>query len=868
MPRNNGNVGTVSMNLTLNTNNFNSSLNGIQRSTNSIASGFSKIKMAGVAAFAAISAAATKFSKDSLDAFSKSEQGAMKLYATLSGQGINFNKADNFISKFVEDGLVELDKAQEAYANLAQMGMDTTQIETMMQVMKDSASVGRQAGYTIGDAMSTATEGMKQGLSNKTDNVGITTNLSQMEEEYKKLYGIVGDLTQEQKNQAYVNGFLKEGNKYLGTAAKMTQTYTGSVSALSTQFNNLKVNMGSILSHVLQPIIQGLTIVITKINDMAKAWANVLNKMFNTKTPKDFFNDTSNKTKEITDTVADGTEAIGNSASSAAKKISRAVAPFDKLNKISDTSSSSSGSSSGGGSTNTSSISDDVNSTNKETDTLEDKISRLKELWNKGWNSNFYSDTSKISDNIARIKKEIKGIFGDNEVQKSLKSFSETFVESLGGISGAIASIASSSVILLTGGIANALEKNRENIKGWFKDISKEASAFISQISNYLGTIADIFTAFEGINAENLFGDLISIVGNVFGTITGLCSRFVTDIAKFLTQPIIDNKDKIKEALDSILGVFSNITSGINTIITNLGQDLISLYDEHIRPLFDSLTESVSEWVGIIVDGYNQYIAPVIDKLSQKSKQLAEKLSPIISSLIDALGDIIDIVKIIWQTYLSPFISWILKNIMPVLGKLIEIIGNVALWIGDKMVSAIGIGATAIKGLTGFIKDLVDVTAKVVTKFIEMKDGIVKAFTSIPDAIKGAINGVIKLVNGMIDSINKLSIDIPSLTGGESKHIGFNIGHIPQLANGGYVGPNNPQLVTIGDNRRYGEIVANDKQLDNLGNKIITGVVSALGSVSGNAPIYLNVQIGDEDITDIVATSMNRYTKRTGKRIM
>lgn len=868
MARNNGNIGTVSMNLTLNTNSFNNSLNGVQRNVGSIASGFSKVQAVGIAAFTAITAAAVKFGKDSLSAFSKAEQGAMKLYATLSGQGINFNSADSFIDKFVEDGLVELDKAQEAYANLAQMGMDTSQIEKMMQVMKDSASVGRQAGYTIGDAMATATEGMKQGLSNKTDNVGITTNLSQMEDEYKKLYGIVGDLTQEQKNQAYVNGFLKEGAKYTGTAAKMTQTYTGTVSALSTQFNNLKVNMGSVLSHVVQPIIQGLTIIITKLNNVVKAWANTLNTIFKTKTPKDFFTDASNQTKDISETVSEGTTSIGESASNAAKKITRAVAPFDKLNKIADTSSSSGSSSGGSSSPSSSSSQEEVKNTSKESDGLSKKISHLKELWNKGWNSNFKADTTKLKTNIDRLKNDLKGIFTNKELQNAMANFGDTFIESLGGIAGGIASIGTSISILLTGGIANALEKNKTNIIKWFTDILKEASSFINQIKEYIGAIADIFTVFEGINAENVFGDLISIVGNIFGTITGLCSRFVTDITTLVTQPIIDNVDKIKIALDSFLGSFSNITSGLNTLITNLGQDLISLYDEHIRPVFEALTSSFSEWFGIILDGYNKYIAPVIEKLSQKSQALMEKLSPILTTLKDAIGDIIDIIKIIWQTYLSPFISWILKHIMPVLGTLLNVLGSVALFLADKFVDAIGFAVDAIKGITGFLKDLVSITATVFNKFIKLKDGIVGAFKSIPDAIKGAINSVISLVNKMIDSINKISIDIPSLTGGDSKHIGFNIQHIPALANGGYVGPNSPQLVQIGDNRRYGELVANDKQLDGLGNKIINGVVSALHNVSGNNPIYLTVQLGDEDITDIVATSLNRYSKRTGKKIM
>jgi hypothetical protein len=204
---------------------------------------------------------------------------------------------------------------------------------------------------------------------------------------------------------------------------------------------------------------------------------------------------------------------------------------------------------------------------------------------------------------------------------------------------------------------------------------------------------------------------------------------------------------------------------------------------------------------------------------------------------------------------------------MPTLSILIDVLGEVGLWMGDNLFDAINVGLSGLNVLSQVLEGLVQVTADVFDAFISLKDSIVDTFTSIPDAIKSAINGCISLVNSMIDSINKISIDVPSITGGEGKHIGFNINHIPALAEGGYVGPNNPQLVQIGDNSRYGEIVANDKQLESLQQSIINGIGELLTN-QGSQPVYLSVEFGNEDITDLVSSSITKYNNITGKRIL
>ena len=830
MAQNNNSVGTISLNLALNSNNFNNQLKNIGSQTKGLSSTFSGLGKAITAAFSVD--AIRKFSS----AFQEAEQGAMKLYATLSGQGMNLDTADNFISKYVEDGLVSLKEAQTAYANLAAMGMDNSQIKNIMNTLKDSASVARASGKSIGEAVEQAAAGIKQGISNNVDNAGIDTNLAKMEDAYRRMYGIVGDLTQEQKNAAYEMGILQEGAKYFGSAEKIASRYGGTIAKLSASFNQLKVNLGSILSHVLQPLFQMLTLVIYKINEVASSFANMLNTITGTTNIKDMFTSTAS---EMGKEVASATEEIGSAGTSAATKIARALMPFDKLNRL--TSSSSGGSSSG---TSTSKTPTGTTQEANETETIIDKTNKK---------------LSQLEQNLGRIKKSLSNIFGSEEVKTAMNNYTNSLVEYSKSLGSMYLGVGESLGTWITGGIATALENNEESIQKWFLDILKYTTNINTSLTEFNRAIEDIFTVFEDEEMSTTLSHAIEIIGNVVGTTTGIMVRAASDFIELFTTPVIDNVDKIKKALKGTFTTMDIELSFFSEKSAEYGEKFTTLYDEHIGPVLDKLTESFSSCFSILLDIYNEYFLPIIQGLSgDTTKAIKDDILPSIDSLIKGVGDACDFIVSIWD-----------EGIHPLLEVLTTIVGMAAanIVIAIKTIStAFGWLASPITTAMKFMNDFKDAGEEMGNALKKVGEGISDVFSSIAGTIKNAINGVITCINNMIDSINTLNIDIPNPFG-EDKHIGFNIPHIPMLANGGYVGPNNPQLAVIGDNPRYGEVVANDKQLNDLGNRIVNGVIQGISNVGGNQPIYLAVQIGEDDITDIVATSMNRYNRQTGKRI-
>lgn len=97
---------------------------------------------------------------------------------------------------------------------------------------------------------------------------------------------------------------------------------------------------------------------------------------------------------------------------------------------------------------------------------------------------------------------------------------------------------------------------------------------------------------------------------------------------------------------------------------------------------------------------------------------------------------------------------------------------------------------------------------KVKSKFTSMGTQIGQSMTS---AIKSAINGVISQIQSKINSgIGIINSALSIVGAGKVSTVS-----LPRLAQGGYVKANTPQLAMIGDNKRYGEIVApEDKMLE------------------------------------------------------
>lgn len=180
--------------------------------------------------------------------------------------GHNADEATKAVQDMAAKGFMSVTEAAQAYKTSLAMGLGIQQTTDLILAMADAAAYNRQAHYSWGESIVVAMEGIKNGNSTLTDSVGVTKNLSVMQEEYARSIGTTAaKLTDAQKVQAAYNGFLRESAIFAGNADSALASYTGTVAKYENEVQNLKASLGDAIKplfaellEILTPIIVGL----------------------------------------------------------------------------------------------------------------------------------------------------------------------------------------------------------------------------------------------------------------------------------------------------------------------------------------------------------------------------------------------------------------------------------------------------------------------------------------------------------------------------------------------------------------------------------------------------------------------------------
>lgn len=326
--------GSVRIKADLNHNNFDRGLSAMKNQVDRF--GVTLKKLASTVAMAFGTAAIINFGREAVKAASSLNDAWMGLESIVAGQGKSFSKAKSFINDYISDGLVPLENAVTAYKNLAARGYSTDQIEKTLTALKDAAAFGRQASYSLGEAVSSATEGLKNENSILVDNAGVTKNVAKMWDEYARSIGTTAQkLTQEQKIQAEVNGILQETRFQTGDAAKLVNTYSGQIAMLGYNFQQLKVAVGNALIPIAQAVLPGINAIISALTKLANVFAKVTAMLFGKSTQVKAttgVEKSAGAAAGATDKLAESTKGVGEASKKAAKDMKGAQAGFDELN--------------------------------------------------------------------------------------------------------------------------------------------------------------------------------------------------------------------------------------------------------------------------------------------------------------------------------------------------------------------------------------------------------------------------------------------------------------------------------------------------------------------------------------------------------
>lgn len=849
--------------------------NKIEKSISSLSKSFKSLGLVIGAAFGVN--AIVNFSKSAIQASNELENALIGLQSIVEGQGKSFTKAKSFIEDYVKDGLVPAANATTAYKNLAMRGYSQTQIEQVMTALKDSAAFGRQSSLTLGYAVQSATEGLKNENSILVDNAGVTKNVSKMWQDYAKEIGVsVTNLTQQQKIQAEVNGIMKETRFQTGDAAKVANTFSGVTAALSYAFTNLKRASGDFIKPILQALIPAITTAInwlTKLFDvLAKITAVLFGKKISTSTNAVAQN--AQATQEATAGTLDNTNDLTNATKKANKQAEKQLASFDEIQKISENISEnadSGGSSAGASSAPDSDLSADIGFTDIDVEGIgifENALNRIipliqhiNELFMQGFAKGFGDiDTSQIESSLARIQTLLKNIFTDVDVTSAAKKAADSFIVAFGAMVGAISSIGVSIATGIVGGIAKFLESSQDTIKTDLIQMFDIISEINGIVADWWSAIANIFSVLAGENAQNLVATVLEIFYTMASNITTLCLKVGRDAISFLMQPFIDNQEKFKTALDNYLSFLNTWWGSLQTLIEFIFTKINEKYDMYIAPIFKRAQEAISSLVGKILDAYNEDILPTMERLAKKFKEVIDdKVIPSLKKLDEALEPIFKKILWAWDEILSPFLDWFFDVFLTIVKGVIKTIITTL----ETFFTSAG---DIFEGVMNFLSGIINFVTGIFTKNWEkawngFKDIIVGAFKMMVSPVKIALNLIINAVNVFIRAINdmaRLASRVPGLG-----WLNFTIPEIPRLAQGAVIPPNKEFLAILGDQKQGTNIETPLQTMIDAFN----AALEQNSNTNNGQNINVVLELDKRELAKAVYKLNNQETQRVGIRL-
>ena len=204
--------------------------------------------------------------KSCVNEYNRYTQAMSGLQNIANYTGQDMEKLTEIMNKFTKYGLTQSDIAT-AIKNFSLMGYTAEETEQMIMALTESAISNRQACYSVSEAVRMASEGYKNGISTLSDAAGVTENLSVMESKYAESIGkTVGQLTEAEKNQAYLNRTMEAAAPFAGATAQYMETLAGKQGEYSQALRETQVAYTEALEPTLAKIEEMKTNMLTTLS--------------------------------------------------------------------------------------------------------------------------------------------------------------------------------------------------------------------------------------------------------------------------------------------------------------------------------------------------------------------------------------------------------------------------------------------------------------------------------------------------------------------------------------------------------------------------------------------------------------------------
>lgn len=541
---------------------------------------------------------------------------------------------------------------------------------------------------------------------------------------------------------------------YIGDDFIDTQdSWANQTRVLKEQWKEFLGVLGTGIITVLTPLVKALNMIMGRMIAIAKSIGSVLSSVFGIQVQS--ANQVSGAISDTADAFDDATRAVGDydtATKKASKTASKSLASFDKLNNTM-TSQSDSGAGAGGAGGGSGLTTPDISSgtdsaitqANSKISTVLDNVKkRLLELvdlvkkgFKNGLGTDFDASIKRTEKHLASIGKQLQDIFTNPNVINAANNWANNVAYALGQLAGSMVSIGQTIVENLVGGVDSFLSKDSRYITDRIVALF-DISSKVAQITGNLSTaIAEIFTVFRSDTAKNITGDFMGINADLALGFMELTGRLSSDLYNLIAQPIIDNKDKIQQAVMGLLEPISIAMDTIHGAIKNTFEQIFNVYDEYLAPAFQNITDGFSSLVSSLLDVWNSQVAPFLTTVATAIQTLWEThLQPFVNNLITLVGKIVLAISELWKNVLEPLIAWIVANVVPVITPILETMVKT-------VSSIIGTISDILSGIMETLGGIIDFITGIFTGDWSLAwQGVQEIFTGIWNALTGFISGI------------------------------------------------------------------------------------------------------------------------------
>ena len=389
-----------------------------------------------------------------------------------------------------------------------------------------------------------------------------------------------------------------------------------------------------------------------------------------------------------------------------------------------------------------------------------------------------------------------------NEYMEQATSFSATLLQGLGGDTAKAVEYANMAIIDMSDN-ANKMGTNMTMIQNAYNGFAKQNYTMLDNLKlGYGGTQAEMARL---INDSGVLGDSIEVTAETvkdvpfdkvieaihviqtnigitgtttaeaLGTIEGSTKTMSAAWQNLLTGMADDTADfdgLIKNFVDSVLAVASNMLPRIKTIISGMGKVISELLRTLVPELVKMIPLLLEETLPTLIEAVNNLIKAVLDVVPQIIPLIVEMIPQIVAAILEMTPLLIDAgIKL-----LMGLIQGITDTIPVLIEMLPTIIDSIVSLITDNLPLIVDTGIALLLALVdGIVKAVPTLIAKIPEIITSILKTITEELPKILDAGMEILNALIEGITEAIPALVKMLPDIITTT------ISTLVGMLPQI---------------------------------------------------------------------------------------